>query len=257
MVLSDFLATAGVSHLTTPPHTPEHNGFSERRHRHIVETGLSLLSHASIPPTYWTYALAVAVYLINRQPTPTLSLSFAHEKLFGIKPNYMKLRTFGCLCFPWLRPYTKHKLEDRSKSCVFLGYSTSQSAYLCLHVATKRVYTSRHIVFDETVFPFAQPQTSSAPASHVEDTTSPPSVHTPITTIPLSNPAPQLSSPSPCLDPHQQPHPASPSSPQQSQVSSSSSDSPSHTSFPSHSEPTVPNQNGPQPTAQTPHQTNK
>ena len=47
--LSKFLATNGVSHLTSPPHTPEHDGYSERCHRHIVETGLSLLSLASMP----------------------------------------------------------------------------------------------------------------------------------------------------------------------------------------------------------------
>lgn len=36
------LSQSGISHLTTPPHTPEHNDYSERRHRHLVETGLSL-----------------------------------------------------------------------------------------------------------------------------------------------------------------------------------------------------------------------
>ncbi|KAJ9541873.1 hypothetical protein OSB04_028379 [Centaurea solstitialis] len=37
--LASFLTIEGVSHLTSPPHTPEHNGYAERRHRHIVETG--------------------------------------------------------------------------------------------------------------------------------------------------------------------------------------------------------------------------
>lgn len=56
--------------------------FSERRHRHIVETGLSLLTHASMSLSYWTYAFATTVYLINRMPTPTLHLSSPCEKLF-------------------------------------------------------------------------------------------------------------------------------------------------------------------------------
>lgn len=30
-------------------HTPKHNGFAERRHKHIVETGLALLTHAKLP----------------------------------------------------------------------------------------------------------------------------------------------------------------------------------------------------------------
>ena len=50
--LDNFLSTNGISHLTTPPHTPEHNGLSERHHRHIVEIGLSLLTHASMPLTF-------------------------------------------------------------------------------------------------------------------------------------------------------------------------------------------------------------
>lgn len=43
LALRDFLASKGITHLTSPPQTPEHNGLAERRHRHIVETGLTLL----------------------------------------------------------------------------------------------------------------------------------------------------------------------------------------------------------------------
>jgi len=43
VALRSFLAMHGISHLTSPPHTPEHNGLAERKHRHIVETGLTLL----------------------------------------------------------------------------------------------------------------------------------------------------------------------------------------------------------------------
>ncbi|RVW19477.1 Retrovirus-related Pol polyprotein from transposon RE1 [Vitis vinifera] len=136
-----------VSHLTSPPHTPEHNGYSERRHRHIVETSLSLLTHASMPLSYWPFAFSTAVYLINRLPTPTLNHLSPYFKLFGTFPNYSKLRSFGCLCYPWLRPYTSHKLESRSSPCVFVGYSPTQSAYLCLDTSTARLYISRHVRF--------------------------------------------------------------------------------------------------------------
>ena len=98
--LDNFLSTNGISHLTTPPHTPEHNGLSERRHHHIVETSLSLLTHALMPLTFWTYAFAIVIYLINRMPTPTLHLSYPFDKLFESPPNYIKLRVFGCLCYP-------------------------------------------------------------------------------------------------------------------------------------------------------------
>ena len=82
IAFANFLATNEVSHLTTPPHTPEHNGFYERRHLHIVETGLPLLSHASIPLTYWPHAFATTVSsLILCQPQP-LIFPF-HMKIFS------------------------------------------------------------------------------------------------------------------------------------------------------------------------------
>lgn len=121
--LRQYLQTHGISHLTSPPHTPEHNGISERKHRHIVETGLTLLSQASMPPSYWSYAFSAAVYLINRMPTPILNHTSPYAKLFQQTPNYHKLRVFGCACYPWLRLYANNKLEMRSTECTFLGYS--------------------------------------------------------------------------------------------------------------------------------------
>ena len=137
--LHHYLTSNGISHLTSPPHTPEHNGFAERRHRHIVETGLALLSHANLPLTFWTHAFATATYLINRLPTPTLNNDSPFLRLFGTPPNYYKLKNFGCLCYPWLRPYASHKLENRSLLCIFVSYSSSQSAYYCLHFPTKKI----------------------------------------------------------------------------------------------------------------------
>lgn len=145
--LRSYLATHGISHHTTPPHTPEHNGVAERKHRHIVETGLTLLQHAGIPNTYWSYAFTTAVYLINRMTTPVLANSSPFQALFQTPPNYSKLRTFGCLCYPWIRPYGTTKFTPRSTPCVFLGYSLTQSAFLCLDVPTSRVYVSRHVLF--------------------------------------------------------------------------------------------------------------
>lgn len=47
-----FLTTNGISHQVSCPHTPEQNGCAERKHRHIVETGLTLLFQTSLPPKY-------------------------------------------------------------------------------------------------------------------------------------------------------------------------------------------------------------
>ena len=75
LALKEFFLLHGISHRTSPPHTPEHNGISERKHRHIVETGLSLLTHASLPSTFWSFAFSTAIYLINRMPSSSLNYS--------------------------------------------------------------------------------------------------------------------------------------------------------------------------------------
>ena len=129
--LQSFLVTHGITHIATPPHTLEHNGYSERQHKHIVKTGLTLLHQASIPLIFWLYAFTTTVYLINRMPKVGLSLGSSFEKLFNKAPNPSKLHVFGCFYFPWSRPYSSHKVDPKSSPCVFLGYSLTQSSFLC------------------------------------------------------------------------------------------------------------------------------
>ena len=108
--LASCLSACGIQHLKSPPHTPQLVGSAERKHRHIVETGLSLLHQASMPPSFWSVAFQTAVYLINRMLTPVLQYQSPFEKLFHKLPNLHKLKVFGYLCYPWLRPYASNKL---------------------------------------------------------------------------------------------------------------------------------------------------
>lgn len=101
-----------------------------------------------------SHAFTTATYLKNRIPSPTIKMKSPFEVLFHEPPDYTKLHSFGCLCFPWLRPYTKHKLQNRSLPCIFLGYSLSQHAFLCLEHISNRIYTSRHVNFIEKSFPY-------------------------------------------------------------------------------------------------------
>ncbi|KAH0780739.1 hypothetical protein KY290_000337 [Solanum tuberosum] len=172
--LREFFTSNGISHFLTPPHTPEHNGTAERRHRHIVETGITLLHVSKLPLSFWSFAFQTAVYLINRMPTPLLHNESPHFRIFGSAPNYQKLRVFGCLCYPWLRPYSQNKLEPRSKPCVFVGYSNNQSAYKCFDPSTSKIFISRHVNFVEHEFPFSTlATTASRPTTETLSTWAP------------------------------------------------------------------------------------
>jgi histone deacetylase 1/2 len=130
--LHRYFQRTGISHRVSCPHTSQQNGVVERKHRHLVETGLALLAHSSLPLRYWDEAFLTACYLINRMPTPVLHKDTPIHRLLDIQPNYDFLRIFGCACWPSLRKYNSHKLEFRSKQCVFLGYSPMHKGYKCL-----------------------------------------------------------------------------------------------------------------------------
>ena len=89
-------------------------------------------------------------------PTSILSNKSPFECLFRQTPDYAFLRTFGCICFPFLRPYNAHELDYRSTPCVFLGYSSSHLGYRCLDLSSDRIYISCHVRFHEQVFPFIE-----------------------------------------------------------------------------------------------------
>ena len=109
-----------------------------------------------MPLKFLDEAFTTAVYLINRLPSRVIGNTTPLERLFHQKPDYNSLKIFGCACYPNLRPYNRHKLEFRSTQCVFLGYSNLHKGYKCLEVTTGRIYISRDVVFDETLFPFAK-----------------------------------------------------------------------------------------------------
>lgn len=153
--LTKHLIELGIKHRLTCPHTSHQNGSVERKHRQIVEMGLTLLAQASIPYKFWDHSFTAAVQLINILPTTALpnhtSPFYAlHQSL----PDYTSLRTFGCACFPHLRPYNQYKLQFRSTECVYLGASPQHKGYKCL-VPDGRIYISKNVLFNEYKFPYS------------------------------------------------------------------------------------------------------
>jgi hypothetical protein len=57
--------------------------------------------------------------------------------------------------YPNMSATAPHKLAHRSTHCVFLGYSEHHKGYRCLNLSTNHLVISRHVVFDEAVFPYA------------------------------------------------------------------------------------------------------
>ena len=158
--LGSFFTQHGIIHRLSCPYTSEQNGIVERKHRHIVDTGLTLLGQCSLPFKYWPDAFSTAVYVINRLPTAVLMQKSPLEVLFKQTPDYSQLKTFGCQCFPCLRSYNKHKFAFRSVPCTYLGVSSQHKGFKCLD-NNGRVFVSRNVIFNENFFPFSLHKDSS------------------------------------------------------------------------------------------------
>ena len=71
----------------------------------------TLLADFGLSSKFWVDTVLTAAFLINRFPSTKLNNASPYQVLYNTKPDYTHLKIFGCLCFPWLRPYIKHKLQ--------------------------------------------------------------------------------------------------------------------------------------------------
>jgi hypothetical protein len=175
-----------------------------------------LLFQASLPASYWAEALHTATHLLNRLPSKAVRHPTPYFALYDTTPSYDHLCVFGCACYPNTSAIAPHKLTPRSTRCLFLGYSPDHKGYHCLDLTSQRVIISRHVVFDEAVFPLA----GSSPPIDLDSLLEPDPGTTPPRLAPF--PAPRAPSPpsrvppSTPLVPHAAPSPtprAAPSTP--------------------------------------------
>lgn len=54
------------------PYISRQNSLVERKHRHSMEVGPSLLAQSYLPTKFWVEAFVTTIYLINRTPTSVL-----------------------------------------------------------------------------------------------------------------------------------------------------------------------------------------
>ncbi|CAL9008157.1 unnamed protein product [Prunus brigantina] len=159
-LFTDYLASKGIEHQLSCPYTPQQNGLAERKNRHLIETSITLLIAAHLPSQFWFHDVAHAAYLINRMPSKGLDLQSPYYRLFGLVPDITHVKVFGTAIYPYLRPYTKHKLQPRTAQCVFLGYAPGYKGVICYNPFTGKLSTSIRV-------PLLIPVTTSATPNSV------------------------------------------------------------------------------------------
>jgi hypothetical protein len=154
--MHSLLAADGIVFHLSYPYTSPQNGKAEHVLRTLNNLVCTLLIHSAMPPSYWVKALAAATYLLNRGPSSSIGHEIPCTRLHKTPPAYEHLRIFGCLRYSNLQATAQHKLAPRSVACVFLGYPMSHEGYHCLDLPTRKIIISRHVVFNESTFPFTR-----------------------------------------------------------------------------------------------------
>ena len=158
-----FTQSHGIIHQTSCPYTPQQNGRVERKHRHLLEVARSLYFQAKFPIHLWGHCILTSTYLINRLPSKILNYKSPFEVLYQKPPQLDHLRVIGCQAHVYT--HTTDKFGSKSTPTVLVGYPQNQKGYILYDPHTQKTITSRHVIFDESIFPYhkTQHQTPSDP----------------------------------------------------------------------------------------------
>ncbi|MCO5579260.1 hypothetical protein L7F22_033114 [Adiantum nelumboides] len=124
-----------------------------------------MLKDKGLSNCYWAEAINTAWYLMNQSPTKILKGITPYEAFHKVKPKVHHVRVFGCLAFTHVPDEKRKKLDDKSRKCIFVGYSDVSKAYKLYDPIKKESFISRDVIFDENV--------SFKSAPNAEDTSSP------------------------------------------------------------------------------------
>lgn len=153
--MTQFLRESGIVHQTTVPYTPQQNGVSERVNRTIVEKARTMLQDAGLPRAYWGEAVSTAIYLKNLSPTHALKNKIPEEIWTGKKVNLRHLRVFGCQAHVLIPKEKRKKLDSKTKTVLFVGYSEGTKGYRLIDPRNPRsIIVARDVVFSEDQLPF-------------------------------------------------------------------------------------------------------
>ena len=152
-ILGPYLKDHGIIHQSSCANTPQQNRIVERKNRHLLEVARSLMFTTHMPKCFWSEAILIATFLINRMPSKIVSMKTPLDTLLQSYPNSqlhhtLPLKTFGCTSSVHYIAPSRSELEPCAIKCVFLGYSSTKHGYKCFDPISGKLF----IIMDVTSF---------------------------------------------------------------------------------------------------------
>ncbi|RVW25195.1 Retrovirus-related Pol polyprotein from transposon TNT 1-94 [Vitis vinifera] len=145
-----YLMECGIVPQYTMSGTPSPNGVAERRNRTLKDMVRSMISHSTLPESLWGEAIKTAVYILNRVPSKAVAKT-PYELWTSKKPSIRHLHVWGCPTEA--RPYkpNEKKLDSRTVSCYFVGYSERSRGFKFYDPSTRSLFETGNAKFIEDV----------------------------------------------------------------------------------------------------------
>ena len=150
-ILGDYLSHKGIVHQSSCVDTPQQNGVSERKNRHLSNVARMLTMN--VPKYLWGDAILTTAFLINHLPSCTLIFKFPLSMLshkfphLNMLTNTLPLKTFSCTAFVHIYSQHQTKLDPQAIKTIFIGYSPTQKGYQCYCPQTNKTFVTRDITF--------------------------------------------------------------------------------------------------------------
>ncbi|KAI3715717.1 hypothetical protein L6452_22703 [Arctium lappa] len=140
--VEEYLESVGISHQYSAARTPQQNGIVERRNRTLVEAARTMLSQSELPLFLWAEAISTACHTQNRSMIHRRFQKTPYALINNRTPTIKYFHVFGCTCYVLNDRENLNKFSAKADEGIFVGYSSTSSAYRVYLKKSKTVIES-------------------------------------------------------------------------------------------------------------------
>ncbi|CAI5937430.1 unnamed protein product [Closterium sp. NIES-65] len=148
-LLRAYCEKHGIRQTFTLLASPQQNGIAERRIGLVMEVARTSMIHAAAPHFVWPFAVWYVAHQLNLWPRLSIPETSSTLRWTGEVGDASRFRVRGARAF--VRDTTADKLSPRAIPYVFLGFVPDAPGWQFNDPASRRVFASQDVTFDESV----------------------------------------------------------------------------------------------------------